>query len=131
MPDARPRATKHNLVIPTSHIGLDDLVVKPDAVAVLYHLARLALDSLGRSKIKPEDGLVAPDLRIGFHPPPFCSHPHLHLHALELPFTSHANSLRFAANSLHFGYVSLAQVIDLVAARDASAYTAASRPPSP
>eukprot|EP00752_Nemacystus_decipiens_P010230 g9115.t1 len=82
----KPAATQHILVIPKKHIStVGDLA--PEDSAVLDRMRQVAEQLL---KCDPSK------MQFSFHIPPWNSIDHLHLHALETPFLSWWQGVRFS-----------------------------------
>ncbi|KNE57308.1 hypothetical protein AMAG_03033 [Allomyces macrogynus ATCC 38327] len=82
--DIRPAAQLHLLVVPIAHIkNINHL----DAthVPMLQRFEARARDVLAQDKFKDIVG-ASPEIRFGFHIPPYNTVHHLHLHVLVLPF---------------------------------------------
>ncbi|XP_019740572.1 histidine triad nucleotide-binding protein 3-like [Hippocampus comes] len=74
--DVKPAAEHHYLVIPRTYIGnCDDL--RAQHIPMVERMAEMGRGVLVKNKVRDPK-----DIRLGFHVPPFCSVPHLHLHAL-------------------------------------------------
>ena len=104
LPDDKPRGKQHVLVVPTTHISLPTLLSHPDAHSHLTSAALLGLDAIQAS-------IDDNDIILGFHPPPFNSVWHAHLHVIQTPMVSSVDALRFATNPWGLGFVSLSQVL--------------------
>lgn len=76
--DARPASTHHILVIPKKHLP-DSSHLRRDQLPLLSHM-----ESSGLQVVRSLGGSVEhDDIVMGFHWPPFCTQPHLHLHVIS------------------------------------------------
>jgi diadenosine tetraphosphate (Ap4A) HIT family hydrolase len=74
--DLRPAAEHHYLVCPREHIRNAKILTKD-------HLQLVeTLVTIGKQVLQEHNGDVS-KARFGFHWPPFCSIPHLHLHVIS------------------------------------------------
>ncbi|KAJ6932922.1 bifunctional adenosine 5'-phosphosulfate phosphorylase/adenylylsulfatase HINT4 isoform X1 [Populus alba x Populus x berolinensis] len=79
--DINPSAFRHFLVIPVEHIPtVYDLQKRDEDYSLVNHMLNVGKTLLLR------DASQSKEYRFGFHPPPFNSVDHLHLHCLALPF---------------------------------------------
>ncbi|XP_010280921.1 PREDICTED: histidine triad nucleotide-binding protein 3, partial [Phaethon lepturus] len=74
--DIRPSAPHHYLVVPVEHMG-NCKTLKAEHIPVVKRMMEVGKAVLQRSNFSDLN-----DIRMGFHWPPFCSIPHLHLHVL-------------------------------------------------
>ncbi|XP_051909010.1 adenosine 5'-monophosphoramidase HINT3-like [Hippocampus zosterae] len=74
--DVKPAADHHYLVIPRTHIDDCD-ALRAQHIPMVERMAEMGRGVLEKNKVRDLE-----DIRLGFHVPPFCSVPHLHLHAL-------------------------------------------------
>eukprot|EP00904_Undaria_pinnatifida_P009938 jgi/Undpi1/6074/HiC_scaffold_20.g08559.m1 len=80
-------AKQHLLILPRRHISTIGDLISGDTV-MMDRMKAVALELL-----KCED---ASNVQLSFHVPPWNSIDHLHLHAIEKPFVSRWQSLRFS-----------------------------------
>ncbi|XP_062267875.1 adenosine 5'-monophosphoramidase HINT3-like [Platichthys flesus] len=89
--DVKPGATHHYLIVPRMHIDNCKALQGTD-VPLVEQMENMGWRILEKNKVGDLD-----DVRMGFHIPPFCSVPHLHLHAL-----APASKMSFKSQ-LHYG----------------------------
>lgn len=89
--DVKPGAFHHYLIIPRKHID-NCKALKGEDIALVERM-----EEMGRSVLEKNRVVDLQDIRLGFHVPPFCSVPHLHLHAL-----APASQMDFRSQ-LHYG----------------------------
>lgn len=86
--DRTPKAHVHLLVVPNHHVrSVGDL--RADDAALAAHLHAVA------SRLLDEAVPAGASRRFGYHPHPWYSVPHLHLHALGGSFTSWWKRLKY------------------------------------
>ncbi|KAJ6327314.1 hypothetical protein OIU76_004458 [Salix suchowensis] len=90
--DISPSAFRHYLVIPVEHIPTVNELQKRDED---YSLVNHMLD-VGKTLLQ-QDAPQSTQYRFGFHPPPFNSVDHLHLHCLALPFIPKWKYLKYTS----------------------------------
>lgn len=96
--DRAPAASFHLLVCSRAHIRSVSSLAGPADAVLSAHLLRVASQLL--QQLAPGEEHV-----FGYHVPPFFSVPHLHLHALSLPWRSPWRHLKYSTvfgGVLHF-----------------------------
>lgn len=83
LPDIRPAAAVHLLVLPRTHVPNVSSLAGPD-VALVRHMVAVG-EQLLQQEDQKQPGLQPAVHKFGFHKPPFRSVDHLHLHCFTLP----------------------------------------------
>ena len=84
--DINPSAATHFLVVPKNHIDTVNNLTSLDTQMV-REMYEVGVTVLKKEGVK--------DMILGFHIPPFTSIPHLHLHAIGLPFKNFWRSMKY------------------------------------
>ncbi|KAJ6704113.1 APRATAXIN-RELATED [Salix viminalis] len=106
--DISPSAFRHYLVIPVEHIPTVNELQKRDED---YSLVNHMLD-VGKTLLH-QDAPQSTEYRFGFHPPPFNSVDHLHLHCLALPFIPKWKYLKYTSLG-SLGFVEAEELLEKI-----------------
>uniref|UniRef100_A0A1D1YLB5 Histidine triad nucleotide-binding protein 3 n=1 Tax=Anthurium amnicola TaxID=1678845 RepID=A0A1D1YLB5_9ARAE len=104
--DINPSAFRHYLVVPVDHIAtVNDLQRRTEDYQLVNHML-----NVGQTLLH-QDAPQSKGYRFGFHPPPFNSVDHLHLHCLALPFMPKWRSVKYTSLGPLGGFIEAEELL--------------------
>ncbi|KAJ3210106.1 hypothetical protein HDU67_005647 [Dinochytrium kinnereticum] len=101
--DINPSARVHLLVVPVKHVD-NVLNLTHHDIPLLNRMREIGVQLLSQDpRFQPPAASqdvesLHPMMRVGFHVPPFTSVPHLHLHAIGLPFHNWVRAVKYPSD---------------------------------